>query len=230
MPEADYVIESVSDVALVSTILAFFADNESPGIRTVDFAEVEQLVKDGLFYIARHGDGGPVVGTVYFSCQSSGSRQEYEIGGGLVAAAHRRTGLVKCMAVCALVAFRMRRRRSSTDAGTDVSIVGRVEKSNAAPVRPLLTGIGFKSAGEVFIDPASKPGLEKMPVDSGGFVTIDEFVFDESQLAQRVREAIAYRDTQQLGKDGKTVRIDVRSLTAQGDGDALKKFLADLGG
>src|SRR5512134_1620278 len=161
--DPDYVIESVSDVALVPEILRFFEDNASPGIRAVDFDEVLQLVEDGLFFIARHGDGGPIVGTVYFSEQPSGARAEYEIGGGLVTAAHRRTGLVKCMAVCALVAFRMGRRRSSTDPGTDVTIVGRVEKSNAAPVRPLLIGVGFKSTGESFVDPATKPGLEKMP-------------------------------------------------------------------
>lgn len=228
--EWDYVIESASDVALVPEILQFFSDNESPGIRAVDFDEVRQLVEDGLFFIARHGEDGPIVGTVYFSEQSSGSRVEYEIGGGLVALAHRRTGLVKCMAVCALVAFRMGLRRSSSDPGTDVAIVGRVEKSNAAPVRPLLTGIGFRSTGESFVDPATKPGLEKMPTDSGGFVIIDEFVFEEENLLQRVREAIAYRDTSELGKDNKTVRIAIRTLTAASDGDALKKFLSDLGG
>lgn len=227
----DYVIEAATRATMVAEILAFYRANPEPGIRVLDEAEVAQLVADGAFYVAREGAGGPLVGTVYFSAQGLvDERPEYEIGGGLVTAAHRKSGLVRCMAVCGLVAFRLSVRRSETDPGTDVAIVGRVEKSNTAPVRQVLTGLGFDLVGERRIDTRGKKGLLDMPADEHGFVTVDQFEFNEANLIDRVRETLAYRDAGVVGKSGKTVSIAIPALLPQVGGDPLGQLLGDLGG
>jgi hypothetical protein len=224
----DYVIER-RDIGLVPEILDFFKKNPANGLREMDEKELAELVKKGLFFVARKGEGGPIVGTVYFSEQvKSGARREYEMGGGLVARKERQKGLIECLGVCAISAFRLESRRSAADASSPVAIVGRVEASNKTRIREVLTGLGFESAGTGLIDPGDKPGLTLMPKNKDGLVNVDEFIFDEAKLKDRVREAIKYRDTCALNDEGATVHVAVGSLNADDDGDPLREFLAEL--
>src|SRR5215831_19723395 len=93
----DYAISAVADVDAVPEILAFYEKHRTKGVRKVNYDEVKKLVEDGLFYIARSTDDGSIVATVYVSEQkTSDGTLEFEIGGGLVAEAHRSAGLSKC--------------------------------------------------------------------------------------------------------------------------------------
>ena len=222
----DYSIETVHSVASVAEILRFYRRRKAPGVRRIGKAEVTKLVEARTFFVAREGKHGRIAGTVYFSAQGlKRSRSEFEMGGGLMAARHRRTGLVKCLGVCGLVAFRMSVQRSPTDPGTDVTIVGRVEKSNPSPVRRVLRGLGFRSVGVRRINPRSKRGLDRMPIGPDGRIVVSQYRFNETKLLDRIREAGAYRDSGVLGGSGKTVHVAIRELTVQ---DPLQDFLHGL--
>lgn len=225
----DYIIKVAEGDAAVAEIARFMDRNSAPGLRALPEQEITDLVAAGVFYLAEHVASGQIVGTIYFSYQGEHKRRlEFEMGGGLVAKAHRETRLATCMAACGLVAFRLAVQRSETDWGTDVTIVGRVLKSNPTRVRKVLQRLGFRPAGLRYLDPRSKPGLLSMLTGNQRRVVVEQFEFDESQLVNRVRKVREYRDKGLLRKGGKTVRIDVPILLPQAGGDALKGLQSDL--
>jgi hypothetical protein len=227
-----YTLSAATKAGDVASILAFFASQEAPGVRKLERAEVQQLVDDGLFYVARSIDNGAIVATTYLREQATGNGGvEYEIGGGLVAKEHQQSGLMKCLGVCAIVAQRLETPRDKASGDRVPRIVGRVECSNPAPIRHLLLKVGFKGPSRTSIKADGKPGLQEMPKDENGEVCVDEFEFDDATLAQRVEETLHYRDTGELRRSGaERVVIDIEFLKPDGTSDPLQALLEELRG
>jgi hypothetical protein len=226
----DYVVKAVVDVDDVPEILAFYQKHGTKGVRKVSADEMKTLVESGLFYVARSTLDGSIVAATYLSEQQNESGQlEYEIGGGLVAKGHRDCNLAKCLGACAIAAQRLTIPREKDNAGMAPPIIGRVECSNKAPVREALIGLGFEMKRKRKIK--GKPGLDEMPKDSDGNVCVEEFEFNDTNLSQRVKEVLGYREDGILttGQVKKTVRIDVHALNANDFADPLRDLLDELG-
>jgi hypothetical protein len=221
----DYIVEpAVNGMALAREIREFFHENPEQGIRQLSVDEVEQLTNDDLFYVARAGGDRAIVGTLYFQADSA---YRWELGGALVAAKHRKSGIFACLGVVSLVAQYLQDREAAKRVGTK-KMVGRVLKGNRYPINSLQR-LHFNFVGEIEIDPRGKRGLQEMPTNSRGMVEALDFVFDESFLVECVKQAMKYRDNGTL-VSMKTVRIAIPYLLAEGGRDPLKEFLAEFGG
>lgn len=224
-----YKVRGATQAGDVQDILDFFDAEASGDIRRLARDEVEQLVVDGLFYVARSGIDGRIVATTYLSRQRTDRGDtEYEIGGGLVAHGHRRAGLMECLGVCAIAAQRIATMPPS--GGRPLPIVGRVGCSNSAPIRPLLAKLGFKALGQRSMAAGSKPGLQHMPQDASGGICIEEFEFDDATLPQLLQQVLDYRQTGLLPGRPERVVVEIDILLADPTGDPLQDLLGALRG
>jgi len=155
----DYIVEpAVNGRVLVEEICEFFRKNPAKGIRQLAVDEVTQLTNDGLFYVARSGGDRAIVGTLYFQADSGNT---WELGGALVAAQHRKHGILACFGVVCLVAQYLQDRVAADKVGTK-KIVGRVLKAIRTRFKSL-ERLHFKYVGEIEINPRGKRGVQDMP-------------------------------------------------------------------
>jgi ribosomal protein S18 acetylase RimI-like enzyme len=220
----DYTIEKApQDNAAIAEIEAFLRDAASEFLRKLTADDLRELIGHGRFYVARASADGAIAGAIYV--RSEGSRH-WEIGGAVVAAAHRGSGLAQCLMNVAIVHPYLQERESADRIGRQA--IEALVRADNARMKALVARPEFCPLGERKLDPREVKGIGHFPVDADGQANVLAYAFDEKYAISYLKQVQDWRDGAPLKPGGKTVALDIFGFRIEHGADPIQCLLDEL--